>query len=64
MSYQNCTQCPFRQIKSDPDPHDWFCDDNVKVICKKALRNITVACRPYNIEKESVTPNWCPLKLS
>lgn len=57
----NCTQCEFHEVLPDPDPYDWFCDDDVKVICTKKRKNITVACRPYNTKKETLIPDWCPL---
>lgn len=60
----NCTKCQFHEVQRDPDPYDWFCDDDVKVVCKKTKRannEITVACRPYNIRRESARPKWCPL---
>jgi hypothetical protein len=61
-SYQSCVECPFHEVLPDPDPSDWFCDDDVKVFCKKANRNATVACRPYNTRKETTpVPDWCPL---
>ena len=61
---KNCIDCPFHKVLADPDPHDWFCDDDVKVVCTKTRNNktITSACRPYNTRKESETPYWCPLK--
>ena len=61
----NCIDCPHHQVLSDPDPDDWFCSDDVKVICEigpKGKSEITVACRPYNIRKESKIPDWCPIK--
>lgn len=61
----NCTTCKHHEVRPDPDPHDWFCDDDVKVVCtltKRKDNTITVACRPYNVKKESDTPKWCPLK--
>jgi hypothetical protein len=30
----NCTQCKMHEIIPDPDPNDWFCDDDVAVVCK------------------------------
>ncbi len=57
----NCLDCPFHQVLPDPDLHDWFCDDDVRVFCTKAEKNITVACRPHHVWKESYTPAWCPL---
>lgn len=61
LEITNCTNCPFHRVLPDPDPDDWFNDDDVKVICTKAEKEITSACRPYNVEKESKTPQWCPL---
>ena len=62
---KNCISCQYHKVLPDPDPDDWFCDDDVKVICTKTKRHentITVACRPYNIRRESTTPKWCPLR--
>ena len=61
VSITSCTECPFHKVLPDPDPYDWFCDDDVKVICTKQSREITVACRPYNIVRETPVPDWCPL---
>lgn len=75
---QNCLECPNHSVINDPDPNDWFCDDDVAVVCTKKendkrdltsnyfsdrneYKAITVSCRPYNIKKESDTPEWCPL---
>lgn len=63
---KKCTKCPEHQILSDPDLFDWFCDDDVKVVCKATKRKkneVTVACRPYNVDKECPIPKWCPKKL-
>jgi len=67
---ESCIDCPSHEVLPDPDPHDWFCDDDVMVVCNHELdeylpnsKKVTVACRPYNIRKEtSPTPDWCPLK--
>lgn len=76
--YLNCTACPNHEVISDRDPHDWFCDDDKAVICKltpqvpdfkseyladhSTFKPVVVSCRPYNVEKEAVTPKWCPLR--
>lgn len=57
---ENCMDCPHHRVH--PDPDDWFCDDDEKVICEAANRNITVACRPYHKRRECEVPEWCPLK--
>jgi len=78
---ENCIDCPHHVVVNDPEPGDWFCDDDVAVLCVK-LPNInpsddthwasgkpwphakvTQSCRPYNIRRECVTPDWCPLKV-
>jgi len=35
MSVENCIDCENHEIISDKDPDDWFCDDDVAVVCKK-----------------------------
>ncbi len=29
----SCLKCPNHKVISDPDPNDWFCDDDVAVVC-------------------------------
>jgi hypothetical protein len=31
--YANCIDCPHHEVINDPDPSDWFCDDDVAVAC-------------------------------
>lgn len=62
MSYKNCIDCPAHRIEDDPDHDDWFCYDDVKVVCSHTGKNVTSACRPYRTRAESDTPDWCPLK--
>jgi hypothetical protein len=80
IQIENCIQCGNHRVIPDPDPHDWFCDDDVAVVCtlvpnpkrtvissyqadKNPHKTITVSCRPYNAEKESKVPSWCPLAV-
>jgi hypothetical protein len=60
IKINNCMDCLSHQVFLDPDPNDWFCDDDVKVICSVNNRQITGACRPYNTRKECDIPTWCP----
>lgn len=65
LKIDNCTKCPFHEVRNDSDPDDWFNDDDVKVVCTKTKRvnnEVASSCRPYNIVKESNVPEWCPLK--
>jgi hypothetical protein len=59
---KNCMDCPFHEVQRDPDPDDWFCDDDEKVLCTKINKYITVACRPYHKRQECNIPIWCPIK--
>jgi len=58
----NCIDCDNHEVQADPDHYDWFCFDDVKVVCK-AMNNktITCACRPHRTRHECDIPNWCPL---
>jgi len=60
IKINNCIDCSEHRVLRDPDPNDWFCDDDVKVICQVNNKHITFSCRPYNIRKECSIPEWCP----
>jgi len=30
-----CMDCPSHLVIADPDPNDWFCDDDKAVVCTK-----------------------------
>lgn len=79
--FKTCLECKDHLIIGDPDPNDWFCDDDKAVVCTKTpnpnrnlessyaadfseYRAVTVSCRPYNLNKETEVPKWCPLILS
>jgi hypothetical protein len=34
-SKKSCLDCPMHKIIADPDPEDWFCDDDMAVVCTK-----------------------------
>lgn len=77
MALDNCIDCPHHKIVPDPDPTDWFCDDDVAVLCTKSENTtkgkawksgevwphqaVTTSCRPYGTKDESERPTWCPL---
>lgn len=29
----NCLDCEYHQVIRDPDPDDWFCSDDLAVVC-------------------------------
>jgi len=72
LKLQKCINCPHHCVEADPDPSDWFCDDDVKVRCTESKATyrgnccyepyITVGCRPYRVKEESDVPSWCPLQ--
>lgn len=66
---KGCAICVYMKVLPDPDPFDWFCDDDVKAVCEMSQAqmhesgepNIAVGCRPYQVLKESsYVPKWCP----
>jgi len=57
-----CVDCKYSEIKADPDPDDWFCQDDQKIVCMaENHRVIDCALRPYQT-KNVESPDWCPLK--
>ena len=54
-------QCPHCIILPDPDPYDWFCDDDVKLFCEKLKRTVAAALRPHEGDKVDI-PSDCPLE--
>ena len=75
---KNCLECKSHAVIADPDPSDWFCDDDSAVVCtecenptrnvdsryasdRNQFRAVAISARPYNLEKESSVPKWCPL---
>lgn len=47
ITIKNCMDCPKHKVYVDPDPTDWFNDDDEKVYCIEASKCITQSCRPY-----------------
>jgi len=35
----NCLDCESHEVINDPDPNDWFCDDDQAVVCQLTLNN-------------------------
>ena len=58
---EKCTQCPHCTILPDPEPYDWFCDDDVKLFCEKLKRTVAAALRPYESDEVDI-PSDCPLE--
>lgn len=67
-----CAICKFLVIESDPDPDDWFNDDDQKARCTLSPADpnafsgepyVTRVSRPYQTKDECCyIPDWCPLK--
>jgi hypothetical protein len=57
-----CIDCRKCHTFTDPDPHDWFCDDNQAMVCTatKEWTLIEDMLRPYEV-KDVEAPSWCPL---
>ena len=59
---QSCEGCPDCEIRITPDPDDWFCDDDVTVLCKAVSGGCVIAerIRPYLVHERCPVPHWCP----
>lgn len=62
MATKKCEKCRFCELRRDPDPYDWFCDDDIAIWCiakSKTGRKVCGANRPYEV-KLVTAPRWCP----
>lgn len=56
-----CYKCSNCRESRDPDPNDWFCQDDLQLICAAKNDKIIEGClRPYEV-KDVEIPDWCPL---
>lgn len=56
-----CRECPHCRTVPDPDPSDWFNDDDEKAFCREAGHKlIENMLRPY---ERIIIPDWCPLRI-
>lgn len=77
IEIEKCVKCPYHKVVADPDPNDWFNDDDEAIVCtkvsqepdqnskyqsdKQSHKTIEGSLRPYQTKNVEV-PNWCPLK--
>lgn len=54
-----CWECPHCKFLHDTDSHDWFCNDDVKLVCAINNNVIERACRPYEAKNIKI-PSTCP----
>lgn len=58
-SSEYCDSCQFLKFEADPDPHDWFRDDDQKAICTKMNAKIEGSLEPRELTN-ILKPCWCP----
>lgn len=79
MQYERCIDCPNHKVVEDPDPTDWFNQDDVALVCTKVMKvtdkkseylvdrypfkSIDTGLRPYQTKNVKV-PQWCPISIS
>lgn len=51
LEITNCIDCPNHEVINDGDPHDWFCDDDVAVVCTKAENHDCKGNSVYAVER-------------
>ena len=56
-----CDNCRHLRVLPDPDPDDWFNDDDQKVVCGMNKKTIYSMLRPYEV-RNITCPTWCPGK--
>ena len=56
LQIESCLDCPFHKIISDPDPNDWFCDDDKAVVCIKSKNNDQNLKSKYATDRQEFKP--------
>lgn len=62
----NCIDCKSHSVINDPDPDDWFCDDDVAVVCTLTQNNDVTPDSKYQSDMcafKSVTRSCRPFKI-
>ena len=54
-----CDGCEFLRLEPDPDPYDWFCDDEQKAICLKK-KAVIAGALGVNEVTGIFKPLYCP----
>jgi len=63
---KTCLECKFHKVIMDPDPFDWFCDDDQAVLCLKTENPKVEKYSYYMSDREefrSVTKSCRPYSL-
>jgi len=63
---ESCIECSSHQVIPDPDPDDWFCDDDVAVICTKVYnpnRDMTSKYKADKSEHRTITVSCRPQNI-
>lgn len=77
LEITDCSQCPHYGTAADPEPNDWFCDDEQYGFCKitpndartpdsnyvsdPMFKTLYKSRRPCEVGKLPV-PEWCPMR--
>ena len=60
MKKKYCNNCKFLRLLPDPDPFDWFSDNDEQAICIRVNALITEGFEPSEVPK-IYRPLYCPL---
>lgn len=56
-----CTSCKYCKVEPDPDPYDWFNDDDVKIHCSLCEKDVACSLRPYEAYSFKIARDRCPM---
>lgn len=58
----NCIECVNHRVINDPDPHDWFCDDDMAVVCSITKNDKRDAKSEYASDKSEFKVIACSVR--
>ncbi len=78
LEITDCSQCPHYGTAADPDPNDWFCDDDQYGYCKITPNDARKSDSKYVSDRSTFktlyksrrpyevgklpVPEWCPMR--
>lgn len=55
-----CDSCSFLAFKPDPDPYDWFRDNDQKAVCERVAAKVMGGLERPSEMVDIPKPIWCP----
>lgn len=62
IEINNCLECPNHRVIADPDPYDWFCDDDKAIVCTKVPNDEREIASEYLPDRQEYKVVACSIR--